>query len=76
MDRFPDPQAGRVTGGRDGAMFDVLHAGEKSEDFLGAENDRQFLGLLGSRVLSEKSRGLPGDLLTDFRPAGNVPGAG
>lgn len=49
-------------------MPDGLRAGEKSQDFLGAENDRQFLGLLGSgNDLFEGPLFLEGDLVQEAK---------
>ena len=44
---FGDAQARRVAGGQDRAMLGAAHTVEKLEDFLRAQNDGQFLRLLG-----------------------------
>ena len=44
-----DAQAGRVAGGQDGAMFRAPDAIEKVKHFFWAEDNGQFLRLLGSR---------------------------
>jgi|SRR6516164_550681 hypothetical protein len=41
-------QARGIAGGQDGAVFAIGEAAEKLQDFLGTENDGQFLGHLGS----------------------------
>ena len=46
-DGFRDAQAGRVAGGQDGAVLGARHAVEELQDFLGAGNDRQLVGLPG-----------------------------
>jgi hypothetical protein len=47
--RFGNAQAGGVAGRQDRLVFDVFDAAEKMEDLRSTENDRQLLGLLGSR---------------------------
>src|SRR6266404_1018250 len=46
---FGNAQTGGVAGLQDGLVFDVFDATEKMENFGSAENDRQLLGLPGSR---------------------------
>jgi hypothetical protein len=46
---FGNAQAGGVAGRQDRVVFDVFDAAEKMENFRSAEDDRQLLGLPGSR---------------------------
>lgn len=48
LNRFPDAQAGGIASGQDGVVFDVEDATEEPLNFLGTEDDRQPLRLLGS----------------------------
>lgn len=49
LNRLRDAQAGGIACGQDGVVFDVEDAAEELLNFLGAEDDRQLLRLLGER---------------------------
>ena len=49
LNRLRDAQAGGIARGQDGVVFDVGDAAEEPLNFLGTEDDRQLLRLLGKR---------------------------
>jgi len=65
---FGNAQAGGVAGRQDRLVFDVFDAAKKMENLRSAENDRQLLGLLGSRdVRSQVPASLEGNIVEEAK---------
>ena len=65
---FRYTQACSVTGGQDYALFSTSNASEEMYDFLRAQNDGQFLRLLGKRKHIRKGPfPLEGDLVEEAK---------
>src|SRR5271155_5423760 len=65
---FRYTQACSVTGGQDYALFSTSNASEEVYDFLRAQNDGQFLRLLGKRKhIREGPFPLEGDLVEEAK---------